>query len=287
MFKTKSFRLALIVYAIALFLISLNSPAETSSTSKTQVKNTNNKTKTDAETNNKKTEAQNTTKKTVPKINDTSVVEKKEPTKFPNMNTKKASSRPRNIVTKNKPIIPTKKKKRFRRMYAVFNIDAGGTPYKIKVLLQHTLAPKTVDNFVGLAEGTKEFTDPKTGKKVKRPFYDGLTFHRIIPGFMIQGGCPLGNGRGGPGYKFEDEFSNILKHDKPGILSMANAGPNTNGSQFFITVAKTPHLDNRHTVFGYVIDGLDAAIAISNLDRDRMDRPKKPVIIKSIKIIRK
>ncbi len=109
-------------------------------------------------------------------------------------------------------------------------------------------APLTVENFVGLAEGTKEFTDPKTGKKTKRPFFDGLSFHRVIPDFMIQGGCPLGNGTGGPGYKFPDEFHKSLRHDKAGKLSMANAGPGTNGSQFFVTVAATPWLDNKHTI---------------------------------------
>src|SRR5439155_24409171 len=103
-------------------------------------------------------------------------------------------------------------------------------------------APKTVANFVGLVQGTKQWTDPKSGKKVKKPFYNGLTFHRVIPGFMIQGGDPLGNGTGGPGYEFADEFNKSLRHDKPGRLSMANAGPNTNGSQFFITVAETPWL---------------------------------------------
>src|SRR5690606_32085657 len=130
-------------------------------------------------------------------------------------------------------------------MFAVFDTNKG----KFKIKLFHDRVPKTVENFVGLAEGTKEFKDPKTNRKVKRNFYDGLVFHRVIDGFMIQGGCPLGTGTGGPGYQFADEFHSTLKHDKPGILSMANAGPNTNGSQFFITVAPTPHLDNRHSVF--------------------------------------
>src|SRR5262245_7662525 len=112
--------------------------------------------------------------------------------------------------------------------------------------------PNTVANFVGLAEGSKEWTHPKSGQRMKRPFYDGLIFHRVIDGFMIQGGDPLGTGSGGPGYEFGDEFSPKLKHTKAGILSMANAGANTNGSQFFITLAATPWLDNKHSVFGEV-----------------------------------
>lgn len=156
----------------------------------------------------------------------------------------------------------------------------------VKIHLFNHDVPNTVANFVGLAEGTKEFTDPKTGDKTKKPFYDGLTFHRVIPGFMIQGGDPVGNGTGGPGYEFADEFSPKLRHSKPGILSMANAGPNTNGSQFFITVAATPHLDNRHSVFGEVVEGMDVVNKIANVARDGMDKPKEPVIIKHITIQR-
>jgi len=166
--------------------------------------------------------------------------------------------------------------------YAIFETSQGN----IVIKLLEKEAPKTVENFVGLAEGTKEFTKEKTGKKEKRPFYDGLIFHRVIPDFMIQGGCPQGSGMGGPGYKFGDEFHPSLKHAKPGKLSMANSGPNTNGSQFFITVAATPWLDNRHTIFGEVVDGQDVANKISTLPRDRHDRPNTPVKINHVKIER-
>jgi peptidyl-prolyl cis-trans isomerase A (cyclophilin A) len=146
--------------------------------------------------------------------------------------------------------------------------------------------PKTVANFVGLAEGTKEWLDPKTKKWLKQPFYDGLTFHRVIPNFMIQAGCPLGTGTGGPGYKFEDEIVPELKHSKPGILSMANAGPNTNGSQFFITHRATSHLDGKHTVFGEVISGQDIVVAIANVKTGANNKPLEPVTIKKVTIIR-
>lgn len=175
-----------------------------------------------------------------------------------------------------------------KKMFAIFNTNKG----KIKAELFPNMAPKTVENFVGLAEGTKEFTDPKTGEKAKRPFYDGLTFHRVIPNFMVQAGCPLGTGTGGPGYKFNDEFHPELKHDKKGVLSMANAGPNTNGSQFFITVAPTPHLDqNRsrgqgYSIFGQVVEGQDIADSISKVATDAYDKPNEAVIIEKVEIVR-
>src|SRR5207245_9872374 len=153
----------------------------------------------------------------------------------------------------------------------------------IVVRLLEDEAPKTVANFIGLAEGTKEFTNEKAGQKEKRPFYDGLILHRVIPQFMIQGGCPQGSGMGGPGYKFADEFHTSLKHSKAGKLSMANSGPNTNGSQFFITVAPTPWLDNKHTIFGEVVEGHDVANKISTLPRDRSDRRTTAVPLHHVK----
>ncbi len=144
-------------------------------------------------------------------------------------------------------------------------------------------APKTVENFVGLAQGTKAWTDPKTKQSVKRPYYNGLIFHRVIDGFMIQGGCPLGNGTGGPGYRFADEFSPKLRHNKAGILSMANSGPNTNGGQFFITLGPTPHLDNMHSIFGEVVQGMDVVQKIGKV-KVANSRPVTPVVIKSLKI---
>jgi peptidyl-prolyl cis-trans isomerase A (cyclophilin A) len=148
-------------------------------------------------------------------------------------------------------------------------------------------APKTVENFVALAEGTKEWTDPRTNKKVTRPYYDGVIFHRVIDGFMIQSGDPLGQGIGGPGYNFADEFHPTLRHNKPGILSMANRGPNTNGGQFFITLVPTPHLDDRHSVFGEVVEGLDVVQKIGNARTTNRDRPLTDIAINKITIERR
>ena len=150
-------------------------------------------------------------------------------------------------------------------------------------------APKTVQNFVGLATGTKEYTDPETGAKTTGKFYDGLTFHRVIDGFMIQGGDPLGSGAGGPGFTFGDEIHPELVFSKPYLLAMANAGPGTNGSQFFITVGPTPHLNRRHTIFGEVADqaSRDVVDAIASVPTARGDRPLEPVVLKSVTIERR
>ena len=146
-------------------------------------------------------------------------------------------------------------------------------------------APVTVENFVGLATGEKEWTDPRTRQKVTgKPLYDGVIFHRVIPNFMIQGGDPLGQGTGDPGYRFQDEFQSGRTFDKVGLLAMANAGPNTNGSQFFITTATPTYLNNRHTIFGEVISGYEVAVAISNVARGPRDRPNEDVVIKTISV---
>lgn len=147
-------------------------------------------------------------------------------------------------------------------------------------------APTTVANFIGLATGTKEYRDPESGEATTSKFYDGLTFHRVIDGFMIQGGCPLGTGTGGPGYTFGDEFHPDLAFDKPYLLAMANAGPGTNGSQFFITVGPTPHLNFRHTIFGEVADqaSRDVVDAIATVRTQRGDRPADPVVITSVDV---
>ena len=150
---------------------------------------------------------------------------------------------------------------------ATFKTERG----EFEIMLFANDAPLTVENFVNL---------------VRADFYDATTFHRVIPDFMVQGGCPRGDGTGGPGYQFEDEFHPDLKHDRPGILPMANSGPNTNGSQFFLTVAASPWLDNRHTVFGAVVEGQDVATKISLVPRDGGDRPKTPVILERVTIER-
>jgi peptidyl-prolyl cis-trans isomerase A (cyclophilin A) len=147
-------------------------------------------------------------------------------------------------------------------------------------------APKTVRNFVELSEGSREWTDPKTGRPTTSKLYDGTVFHRVIPDFMIQGGDPLGSGRGGPGYKFADEIHPDLRFDRPYLLAMANAGPGTNGSQFFITVGATPWLNGKHTIFGEVIEGADVVDKISNLKTGSQDRPAEDVTIESVTVDR-
>ena len=166
--------------------------------------------------------------------------------------------------------------------FAKFSTTEGD----FKVRLYDEQAPKTVANFVGLAEGSKEWTDPKTRQKVTRPFYDGLIFHRVIEGFMLQGGCPLGTGIGGPGYQFADEFGAGLQHDRPGLLSMANSGPHTNGSQFFVTLVPTPWLDNKHAIFGEVMEGMDVVQKIGKTPTGRNDRPVTDIVINSVQIER-
>ncbi len=151
-------------------------------------------------------------------------------------------------------------------------------------------APKTVENFIGLATGKKEWTDPKTGQKVKgKSLYEGTIFHRVIRDFMIQGGDPLGTGTGGPGYRFEDEFGKDLSFDRPGLLAMANSGPGTNGSQFFITVKATPWLTGRHTIFGDCTDPKSQAVTdkIVTEPTGPGDRPNEPIIINKIKVTEK
>jgi len=156
----------------------------------------------------------------------------------------------------------------------------------IKFELFDDKAPKTVQNFVGLADGSQTWTDPTTGESKNQPFYDGLGFHRIIPNFMAQGGCPLGTGTGGPGYQFEDEFHPDLRFDRPYLLAMANAGPGTNGSQFFITLAPTDWLNRRHSIFGEVTDPQSQSVVddIGSVTTGTADRPVDPVVIHSVTI---
>jgi peptidyl-prolyl cis-trans isomerase A (cyclophilin A) len=169
-------------------------------------------------------------------------------------------------------------------LYATLKTNRGD----IVIQLFPNHAPKTVENFVGLAEGTKEWKDPKTGATSSSPFYDGLVFHRVIDGFMIQGGCPLGTGRGGPGYTFKDEFHPELTFSKPYLLAMANSGPGTNGSQFFITVGPTPHLNRHHTICGEVADAASREVvdAIAKTPT-RRDRPVDDVVIENVEIERR
>jgi cyclophilin family peptidyl-prolyl cis-trans isomerase len=168
---------------------------------------------------------------------------------------------------------------------------------EIEVELYEDRAPTTVENFVGLAEhdpaadadpapGTVTWEDPESGEVRGDSLYAGTEFHRVIEDFMIQGGDPTGTGRGGPGYQFDDEFHDDLRHDGPGVLSMANSGPNTNGSQFFITLDAQPHLDDRHAVFGEVVDGMDVVETIGRVDTDANDNPQDEVLIESVEIHR-
>ncbi|MFG3706946.1 peptidylprolyl isomerase [Micromonospora sp. NPDC047670] len=169
-------------------------------------------------------------------------------------------------------------------VYATLHTNAG--PIRLELFPNH--APKTVKNFVDLAEGNREYTDPRTGQPGSGPYYDGTVSHRVISGFMIQMGDPTGTGRGGPGYKFADEFHPELRFDRPYLLAMANAGPGTNGSQFFITVSPTPHLNNRHTIFGQVADEQSAKVvdSIANTPTGPNDRPLQDVVIERVEIER-
>ncbi len=169
-------------------------------------------------------------------------------------------------------------------LYATLNTSLG--PVRVKLFPDH--APKTVRNFVGLADGSTEWTDPKTGKKGDGSLYAGTVFHRVIAGFMIQGGDPLGTGTGGPGYRFQDEFHPELQFDRPYLLAMANAGPGTNGSQFFVTVGPTTHLNRKHTIFGEVADqaGRDTVDTIAATPVGRQDRPRTDVVIESVEVER-
>ncbi|MGO9402753.1 MAG: peptidylprolyl isomerase [Terriglobales bacterium] len=168
-------------------------------------------------------------------------------------------------------------------VYATFDTSEG----TIVCRLFESDAPITVKNFIELAEGSREWTHPTTRAKSNQPLYNGTLFHRVIPDFMVQGGDPTGTGMGGPGYKFQDETKGSPhKFDKPGKLAMANSGPNTNGSQFFITVAATPWLTGNHTIFGEVVEGQDVADKITKLPRNRQDKPNKDVVLNSVTIER-
>jgi peptidyl-prolyl cis-trans isomerase A (cyclophilin A) len=169
-------------------------------------------------------------------------------------------------------------------LYAHFTTSEGNFTAR----LFDAETPNTVANFTGLADGSKEWTDPRSGQRVKQPYFNGTVFHRVIADFMIQGGDPLGQGTGGPGYNFADEFHATLRHSKPGILSMANRGPNTNGGQFFITLVPTPWLDDKHSVFGEIVEGMDVVKKIGGTPTSKPgDRPVKPITIETVTIERK
>ena len=168
-------------------------------------------------------------------------------------------------------------------VYALFDTTQGNFTIK----LYADMAPNTVENFIGLATGSKQWTHPTTNESFQdTPYYNGIIFHRVISGFMLQGGDPGGTGMGGPGFRFNDEFHPEARHSKAGILSMANAGPNTNGSQFFVTLRPTPHLDNVHSVFGEVVDGMDVVMAIGSVPTGARDRPIEDVVMNSVTIQR-
>lgn len=171
--------------------------------------------------------------------------------------------------------------KEVKPMYAVLETSKG----MIKIRLYPQYAPVAVKNFVGLAKGDKEFSDPKNGRKVTRPFYNGLIFHKVIKDFVIQTGCPLGTGKGGPGYQFPNEITKTLRHNKAGMVSMANVGADSNGSQFFITLDKRPDLDDKHTIFGEVVSGLDVVKAIGAVRVGPTDRPLQRIYLKKVEII--
>ena len=170
-------------------------------------------------------------------------------------------------------------------LYATLKTNKGDI--EVKLFPNH--APKTVANFTGLADGSREWTDPRSGEKSNARLYDGTVFHRVISGFMIQGGDPLGTGTGGPGYRFPDEIHPELQFDRPYLLAMANAGPGTNGSQFFITVGATPHLNRKHTIFGEVADGASRGVVdtIATAPTGGMDRPVEDVVIESVQVDRR
>jgi peptidyl-prolyl cis-trans isomerase A (cyclophilin A) len=169
-------------------------------------------------------------------------------------------------------------------LYAHFTTSEGNFTAR----LFDAETPNTVANFTGLADGSKEWTDPRSGQRVKQPYFNGTIFHRVIADFMIQGGDPLGQGTGGPGYNFADEFHPTLRHSKAGILSMANRGPNTNGGQFFITLVPTPWLDDKHSVFGEVVEGMDVVKKIGGTATTKPEnRPVKPITIQAVTIERK